>query len=118
MHDECAAPRFRHAINEPIEAFFAILVVLTTTNHWLGLEKDGPDHRRIRDAFLEPWTRFATRRQVTAAFELAYPLAMVNRALSWQQGTGALSQSDKKEYADYVPGWLQEYLSHLNDHHF
>ncbi len=90
--------------------FFSILVMLTTTNYWLNLEKDGPEHRRIRDAYLEPWTAWATRAQVTAAFELAYPLAMVNRALSWAAGTGSLPAEQKKEYADYVPGWLQEYL--------
>jgi hypothetical protein len=36
---------------------------------------------------------------------------MVNRALSWAQGTGTLSKKYKEAYADYAPGWLQEYLN-------
>ena len=72
--------------------------------------KDGPEHKRIRDAYLEPWTALETRKKVTAAFKLAYPLAMVNRALSWAAGTGTLAKEHKEAYADFVPGWLQEYL--------
>jgi hypothetical protein len=37
---------------------------------------------RLRDAYLEPWTTFATRRDLLTAFDLAYRLALANRALS------------------------------------
>jgi hypothetical protein len=65
----------------------------------------------LRDAYLEPWTKFQTRVKLLAAFELAYRLAMVNRALSWHQATASLSRQHKEPYADFVPGWLQDFLN-------
>src|SRR5262245_49558931 len=35
---------------------------------------------------------------------------MVNYALYWHHGFGALSQEHQEPYADSVPGWLQDYL--------
>ena len=90
--------------------FFTMLVTLRATAHWLKLDEAGPELRRLRDAYLEPWTRFETRAGLEDALELAYRLGMVNRALSWHHGLGSLSEQDKGAYADSVPGWLQDYL--------
>jgi hypothetical protein len=90
--------------------FFTMLVTLRAAAHWLQLDEQGPELRQLRDAYLEPWTVFAPRDTLNDAFEVAYRLGMVNRALSWHQGMGRLSQQDKEAYADSVPGWLQDYL--------
>jgi hypothetical protein len=90
--------------------FFTMLVTLRSIAHWVKLAEDGPELRRVRDAYLEPWTRFATRAQLQEALDLAYRLGMVNRALSWHESMGPLAPEDKEEYADSVPGWLQDYL--------
>ncbi len=90
--------------------FFTMLVTLRATAHWLKLDENGPELRKVRDAYLEPWTTFATRNTLDQALALAYRLAMVNRALSWHHGLGRLSEKDKGPYADSVPGWLQDYL--------
>lgn len=90
--------------------FFTMLVTIRATAYRLKLAEDGAEMMRMRDAFLEPWTKFETREKLLAAFELAYRLAMVNRALSWHHGTGALSRQHKEPYADAVPGWLQDFL--------
>ena len=90
--------------------FFTMLVTLRAAAHWLHLDETGPELRQLRDAYLEPWTRFATRDTLVAALAVAYHVAMVNRALSWHQGMGRLSEKDKEPYADSVPGWLQDYL--------
>jgi hypothetical protein len=90
--------------------FFTMLVTLRAAAHWLTLDEAGVELRQIRDAYLEPWTRFATRDKLGKALALAYRLAMVNRALSWHHGMGRLSEKDKESYADSVPGWLQDYL--------
>jgi hypothetical protein len=70
----------------------------------------------LRDAYLEPWTKFETREKLLAAFELAYRLAMVNRALSWHYATGSLSKRHKEPYADAVPEWLQDFLNAETPH--
>lgn len=91
--------------------FFTMLVTLRSVAHWLKLDEDVPEMIHLRDAYLEPWTKFETRGKLLAAFELAYRLAMVNRALSWHHGAGALSKKHKEPYADSVPGWLQDFLN-------
>lgn len=91
--------------------FFTMLVTLRAASHRLKLAEDGPEMIRLRDAYLEPWTKFETRVKLSAAFELAYRLAMVNRALSWHLGTGSLAKHHKEPYADFVPGWLQDFLN-------
>ncbi|MEZ4728507.1 MAG: phosphotransferase [Caldilineaceae bacterium] len=80
------------AITHP---FFMMVVTLRGAAIEFGLDESGPVLRRLRDAYLEPWTAFATLEQLSNAFALANRLAMVNRALSWHHGTGSLDQRHK-----------------------
>lgn len=89
---------------------FMMLVTIRATAARLELAEDGPEMRRLRDAYLEPWTKFETRARLLAAFPLAYRLAMVNRAHSWHHGTGSLSQRHKEGYADSISNWLRDFL--------
>jgi aminoglycoside phosphotransferase (APT) family kinase protein len=90
--------------------FFTMLVTLRAAAHWLQLDQAGPELQRMLDVYLEPWTSFAPRQALSRALDLAYRLAMANRALSWRQALDQLSAADKAAYADSVPGWLQDYL--------
>jgi len=90
--------------------FFSMLVTMRAAAHRLKLAENSPEMIRVRDAYLEPWTEFETREKLSAAYDLAYRLGMINRALSWQQGTGSLSREYKEQYADAVPEWLQDFL--------
>ena len=91
--------------------FFTMLVTIRAVAHRLELAEYGPEMMRLRDAYLEPWTTFATRPTLLAAFRQAYRLGMANRALSWQFGTGTAAAHHKQLYADAVPGWLQDFLN-------
>lgn len=91
--------------------FFSLLVTLRAAAHWLKLDEHGPELQRLRDAYLEPWTRFAPRSQLDQAVEIAYRLGMINRALSWRQALNGLDQAQTKDYQDNVAGWLQDYLA-------
>lgn len=93
--------------------FFTMLVTLRAAAHWLKLDETGPELRKLRDAYLEPWTSFAPRDSLADALALAYRLAMVNRALSWHQSMSRLPEKDREPYADSVPGWLQDYLQEV-----
>lgn len=90
--------------------FFTMLVTIRATAHWLKLEETGPEMTRLREAYMEPWTTIAPRKELDAAYALAVRLGKLNRSLSWQMGTGSLSAEHKADYLDYVPGWLQEFL--------
>ena len=43
-------------------------------------------------------------------FAARFRLGMLNRALSWHHGTGALPLRLKEADADAVPEWLQDFL--------
>ncbi|MEZ4737072.1 MAG: phosphotransferase [Caldilineaceae bacterium] len=91
--------------------FFLLLVTMRATAARLELAEDGPEMIRLRDAYLEPWTAFATRKTLLTALAVANRLSMATRALSWHHGTGSLSQRYKAAYAESVPNWLRDFLN-------
>jgi hypothetical protein len=77
----------------------------------LGLDEGDPQLDRLRDAYLEPWTRFEAPAHLREAFGLAQRVAAVNGALTWHQVLSRLPVPLREEYARPVPALLQEYLS-------
>lgn len=95
--------------------FFSLLVTVRAAAHWLKLDEHGEAIQRLRDAYLEPWTRFASRQNLDQAANVAYRLGMINRALSWRQALKGLDRQHTKDYLDSIAGWLQDYLAtHTN----
>jgi hypothetical protein len=90
--------------------FFGMVVALSNTSDRLNLDEYGPEMMRLRDLYLEPWTRFAAREQLVAAFRLGYRLGMVNRALTWHADIAALPIEHKESHLHAVAAWLQYFL--------
>jgi aminoglycoside phosphotransferase (APT) family kinase protein len=91
--------------------FFSLLVTLRSVAYRLKLDADAPELARLRDIYLEPWTRFERRERLLEAFALANRIAMICRALTWYRVVSSLDGATNAEYADAVPGWLQEFLN-------
>lgn len=91
--------------------FFTLFITMRTIVHWLKMDETSKEVIRVRDVFLEPFTRYMSRDNLVEAYQLACRLAMVNRAISWQLGTGALPMKYKEPYIDSVPEWLQDFLA-------
>jgi Phosphotransferase enzyme family len=72
-----------------------------------GIELGAHELLRLRDAYLEPWTKFAPLPQLITIFDLTYPLGMLCRAMTWDRLLTPLSESERAEYASFVPAWLQ-----------
>lgn len=72
-----------------------------------GFEPGASDLLRLRDAYLEPWTRFAALPDLVELFGSAYTLGMVCRALSWDQIVSALTGAARAEYERFVLVWLE-----------
>jgi hypothetical protein len=90
--------------------FALLLVSLRSAAHRFTLEHGGPELLRLRDAYLEPWTRFAPRDQLVREVTLALHVAKVARALSWQRALLDADEEAIREWGDAVPGWLGELL--------
>ncbi|TMK76620.1 MAG: aminoglycoside phosphotransferase family protein [Actinobacteria bacterium] len=86
---------------------FAGLVVTMRglVDRW-GFEPGGPELRRLRDVYLEPWAVLAPLPELIELFALAYPLGMVSRALAWDRILATLGEADAAEFSHTVPAWL------------
>jgi hypothetical protein len=91
--------------------FFTMVVTLRSIAYTLKLEEGAPELARLRDIYLEPWTRYETPDNLHAAFDLAQRVGMVCRTLTWYRVVSSLEEPLRSEYAEAVPGWLQEVLS-------
>ncbi len=90
--------------------FFSLLIPPRSVAWRLGLAENDPAIVRLRDAYLEPWTAYGSRRELLAAAALARRLAMAARALTWHQVLVPLPAALRHDHQDAVPGWLQVFL--------
>ena len=91
-------------------AFYSLRTVLVSAEISLGLEENSPELRPLRDAYLEPWTRYESREDLLRALDLASRLASINGALTWHRLVSRLEGLPQEEYAEPVPALLQEFL--------
>ncbi len=75
--------------------------------------EDAPELRRLRDMYLEPWTRYTSRANLLAACALAKQIGSFCRALTWHRVVASLQSPMREEQQDAVPGWLQVFLDTL-----
>jgi hypothetical protein len=90
--------------------FLTVLVTLRSIAYGRKLAEDDPVLLELCDLYLAQWTAYGDLDELRRVLELARPLAMVNRALTWRQALQTLPPDQHGEYADAVPGWLQEVL--------
>lgn len=89
--------------------FCSLTVIQRAIAHRQQVDESGPEMARLRDIYLEPWARFASRDRLLAAAQLAYRLGMIYRSLSWHNALRGLPAEQIERYADSVPGWLQDF---------
>jgi hypothetical protein len=90
--------------------FFSMQVFLRGVAYRLSLANNGPEVLQLRDTYLQQWRDYASADDLMRAYELAQPLAMISRALTWYAATRDLPPAIKQEHALSVPGWLGEFL--------
>lgn len=72
-----------------------------------GFEPGDERLLRLRDAYLEPWRGFAAMPELVRVFELAYPLGMLCRALTWDRLLRRSPDPGRAEFENFVPAWLE-----------
>ena len=68
---------------------------------------DHPSILRLRDAYLEPFTRFASAAELREVFANAYLLAPIGRAHVWRRILGPFADDVSAEYDDPLSGWIE-----------
>lgn len=87
-----------------------MLCTLNSIAFHAGVELDDPAVLRVRDAYLEPFTRFAPRDELVRYVGLARRTGAVARALSYQHAFHGEPLSAQAEEDWPVRGWLLETL--------
>lgn len=91
--------------------FFSLVVGLRSIASRLDLQKGGPEMAALRLVYLEPWSRYAPRRRLQSAADLAGRLGTVVRALNWHEVLCKLPDGpERAAEASSVPGWLKRFL--------
>jgi Phosphotransferase enzyme family len=90
--------------------FHTLVVTLRSIAYRQGVAPGSPQLERVRDAYLEPWTAFATRADLLSAFAIAYRTGTLCRALAWHRFVAAREPPADEEDADAVPYGLKLFL--------
>lgn len=95
--------------------FLTLPVALRSIAYGLGLGAGDPFLAQLRDLYLAQWLDYGTIDDLRGVLAIAERLTMVNRALTWRRALATVPPGAAGEYADAVPGWLQEYLAAETD---
>ena len=74
-----------------------------------GWEPGGSEVLRVRDAYLEPWTRYAPIDELRAIFADGYALGALARAATWERILAPLSPDAREDYPHNVEAWREIY---------
>jgi hypothetical protein len=85
--------------------FFSVLVATRSIGH---------DHRRLVDAYLEPWAAYGSPRDLRAALDLALRLGPITRALAWDRVLAGLPPDAPGEWGDALGAWLRDLETELD----
>lgn len=95
------------SVTHPLVSLRTVFVSVEIT---FDLPEGGGADPLLRDAYLAPWQRFATRADLLAAFELAQRLAPLVSALSWYRAVARLPEPQRREQGGAVHHLLREFL--------
>lgn len=87
--------------------FLGPLLPLRSATERLGYEPGSREVERLRDAYLEPFTRFARGAELRTAFVHAYLLAPIGRAQVWHRILGPLAPEVSAAHGDQLSAWLE-----------
>ncbi len=65
-----------------------------------------PEIARVFDAYLEPWTSFATARELRSVEGKLRRLATIGRAVAWDTIDAVMDAGDRERFGDRVVHWL------------
>jgi hypothetical protein len=90
--------------------FHTMTVLLRATAWRLDLEPGGAEILRMRDAYLESFASFGSRKELIDVAALAYRTGTIARALAWHRYLAARPPEERLEDLDTIPYGLQRYL--------
>ena len=90
--------------------FATLLFTLRVLRELVDVSTDDPVVRRVRDAYLEPFSAYASHRELVALVEHACHVGKVTRALTWARELRTMPPAQVLTWAPAQLGWLAALL--------
>jgi len=94
------------SVSHPFAGLTNTLRIVSWRSEW---EPGGPEVLRLRDAYLEPWTRFAPLQELRTTFAEGYALGALARAATWTRILDALPPPVREDYPHNIEAWREIY---------
>jgi Ser/Thr protein kinase RdoA (MazF antagonist) len=91
--------------------FHTLAVTLRAVAYRLELPAGGREVLRLRDAYVEPWTRVAPRADAEFAIDLARRTGAIQRALAWHRFSQLMPADARADTISSVPYGIKLYLA-------
>jgi hypothetical protein len=94
------------SVSHPFAGLTNTLRIVSWRSEW---EPGGPEVLRLRDAYLEPWTRYAAMDELREIFAEGYALGALARAATWERVLEPLDETAREDYPHNVDAWREIY---------
>lgn len=94
------------SVSHPLATF---VVLESSLRHHLGLASDARELRRLRDAYLEPWTVDQPRAAVEETLRTVERIYPIMRGLTWTAAMAALPPDAPHEFRSAPAEWMRDF---------
>ena len=88
-----------------------LTVLLRSAAYQRELPVTAPEILAIRNRCLAGWRKYAPVAELQLAADAATRIGMVHRSLTWRKAIMSAPAEHTAEWADAVPGWLDEFVT-------
>lgn len=98
------------SIGHPFGVFLILRIALARRG---GVDPEGPEVLRLRDAYLEVFTDLAPRSELARDLERAAYVQGIARLCTWQRALADATPEEGHEWASQLPGYLAELITEV-----
>ena len=88
--------------------FASLTTALGSLTYHMGLDLDGPELARLRDAYTEAWTDVASRAELERAALLAVDLGSIGKTAAWERALQGLEPDEMGGHHGASAAWLAD----------
>jgi len=93
--------------------FGTLTTTLSSIAHHTGVERDGAELARLRDAYTEAWTDVLPRSALVEVASLATDLGHIGKSSAWARAIDGVEPAAIGEYGGGAGGWLIDFADRL-----
>ena len=94
--------------------FASLVTTLNSVAYRLGTDPDGPELRRLRDAYLEAWTDVLPRPALHDVLGLALDLGRIGKSAAWARALSGVDPVAMGTFGDAPAMWLVDLIERLD----